>query len=51
MKTNGPATFGESKDIDPIFDAYRELRILHQLGYANYKLQDDHRIFFCDAAD
>src|SRR5262249_38676772 len=27
-----------------IFDAYRELRIMHQLDYANYKLQDDYRI-------
>jgi hypothetical protein len=34
----------ESKDLNPIFDAYRELRILHQLDYANYKLQDDHRV-------
>jgi len=35
----------ESKDLEPLFDAYRELRILHQLGYANYKLHDDHRVF------
>src|SRR5262245_55429225 len=33
-----------SKDLNPIFDAYRELRIVHQLNYANYKLQDDYRI-------
>lgn len=45
MKTNGPAMFGENKDLEPLFDAYRELRILHQLDYANYRLQDDHRIF------
>jgi hypothetical protein len=35
----------ESNDLDPIFHAYRELRILHQLSYADYKLQDDHHIF------
>src|SRR6516225_1384606 len=34
----------DSKALDPIFDAYRELRILHQLDFANYKLQDDHRV-------
>jgi hypothetical protein len=34
----------ESKELNPIFDAYREMRILHQLDYANYKLQDDHRM-------
>jgi hypothetical protein len=45
MKTNGPSLSGEIKDLEPLFDAYRELRILHQLGYANCKLQDDHRIF------
>jgi hypothetical protein len=37
------AKFRESSDLDPVFDAYRELRILHQLGYANYKLQNDHK--------
>ena len=26
------------------FVAYRELRIMHQIGYANYKLMDDHKI-------
>ncbi len=35
----------ESKGLESIFDAYRELRILHQLGYTNYKLHDDHRVF------
>ena len=38
------AEIQESADLNPIFDAYRELRIVHQLDYANYKLQDDHRI-------
>lgn len=33
-----------SKELNPIFDAYRELRIVHQLDCANYKLQDDYRI-------
>jgi hypothetical protein len=33
-----------NKELKPIFDAYRELRIVHQLDYTNYKLQDDHRI-------
>jgi hypothetical protein len=39
-----PTRMQESKDLSPIFDAYRELRIIHQLDYANYKLQDDYRI-------
>jgi membrane protein implicated in regulation of membrane protease activity len=34
----------ESKELDPLFEAYRELRFEHQLGYANYRLQDDHRL-------
>lgn len=34
----------ESKELEPLFDAYRELRILHQIGYANYKLQNDYKI-------
>jgi hypothetical protein len=37
------AEIQESKDLNPIFNAYRELRI-DQLDYANYKLQDDYRI-------
>jgi hypothetical protein len=37
-------TMQESKDLDPVFEAYRELRILHQLDFANYKLHDDHRV-------
>jgi len=39
-----PSEFRESSDLDPLFRAYRELRILHQIGYANYKLRDDHKI-------
>jgi len=35
----------ESRLLDPLFKAYRELRILHQISYANYKLQDDRKIF------
>jgi hypothetical protein len=35
----------DHKELEPLFDAYRKLRIKHQLGYANYKLQDDYRIF------
>jgi hypothetical protein len=31
--------------LDPLFTAYRELRIKHQVGYANTQLKDDHRIF------
>ena len=39
-----PLSMQESEDLDPIFEAYRELRILHQLDFANYKLHDDHRL-------
>lgn len=35
----------EHCNLDPIFAAYRELRILHQIGYANHQLKDDRRIF------
>jgi hypothetical protein len=38
------AAIADAKDLAPIFDAYRELRIVHQLDYTNYKLQDDQRI-------
>jgi hypothetical protein len=34
----------ESRLLGPLFKAYRELRILHQISYTNYKLQDDHKI-------
>jgi hypothetical protein len=33
------------QDLDMYFKAYRELRIMHQLDYAYYKLQSDHKIF------
>jgi hypothetical protein len=39
------AKIRDIKALDPLFEAYRQLRILHQLGYADYKLQRDHRIF------
>lgn len=35
----------EHPALDPLFTAYRELRIRHQIGYANTQLKDDHRIF------
>jgi hypothetical protein len=35
----------EHRDLDPIFAAYRELRIMHQIGYANHQLKDDRRVF------
>jgi len=41
-------TFSRSdhqRELEPLFIAYRQLRIKHQLGYANYKLQSDHKIF------
>lgn len=31
-------------EVDPLFRAYRELRIMHQIDYANYKLQDDYKV-------
>jgi FtsH-binding integral membrane protein len=40
-----PGGLSEQRDLDPIFDAYRELRIMHQIGYANHQLKDDRRIF------
>lgn len=38
------AEMQENKNLNPLFDAYRELRIVHQLDYTNYKLQNDYRI-------
>lgn len=35
----------EHPALEPLFTAYRELRIKHQIGYANTQLKDDHRIF------
>jgi hypothetical protein len=39
-----PGEVGDSADLDPLFCAYRELRIRHQIGYASYKLSDDYKI-------
>lgn len=36
---------GESHDLEPVFAAYRELRIAHQISYANNQLLNDRRIF------
>ena len=38
-------TIIEAEALNSLFEAYRELRILHQLHYAEYKLHDDHKIF------
>ena len=38
------AEMQEDNGLNPIFDAYRELRIVHQLDFTSYKLQDDHRV-------
>jgi hypothetical protein len=35
----------ETPELDPLFKAYRELRIEHQIGYVNYNLTPDGRIF------
>src|ERR1700745_1765853 len=35
---------GDREHLDPLFRAYRELRIMHQIEYANYKLRDDYKI-------
>jgi hypothetical protein len=35
----------ETAALTPLFEAYRELRILHQISYADYKLHDDYRLF------
>jgi hypothetical protein len=43
--TNEPIKMRENDDLIPLFNAYRELRILHQYGYVNYKLKEDHKIF------
>lgn len=40
-----PPSIRETKQLEPLFAAYRELRIQHQLGYASYKLTEDRRIF------
>lgn len=43
--TRKPIKFLDSKSLDPLFEAYRELRIEHQLDYADYKLHDDNKLF------
>jgi hypothetical protein len=40
-----PYSNGHTSALESLFDAYRDLRIQHQLGYANYKLQSDHKLF------
>jgi hypothetical protein len=35
----------DDADLDPLFKAYRELRIVHQVNYASHQLKDDRRIF------
>jgi hypothetical protein len=36
---------GERPELELFFQAYLDLRINHQLGYTNYKLDNDHKIF------
>lgn len=36
---------GERPEVELFFQAYLDLRINHQLGYTNYKLENDHKIF------
>jgi hypothetical protein len=43
-KQQPAADMQEDKGLNALFDAYRELRIVHQLDFTNYKLQDDHRV-------
>jgi hypothetical protein len=47
LHDGGPFQFAdphENHNLDSLFSAYRELRILHQLDYADYKLQNDYRM-------
>jgi hypothetical protein len=41
----GGSETSEQPGLDSLFQAYRELRIMHQIGYANNQLKDDRRIF------
>jgi hypothetical protein len=41
----GPGEIPEHPGLNRLFQAYRELRIMHQIGYANKQLKDDGRIF------
>jgi hypothetical protein len=43
-RTEEAAEPTEVAELAPVFDAYRDLRILHQIGYANYKLHDDGKL-------
>jgi hypothetical protein len=45
-----PDEINDRPELQPLFDAYRRLRIEHQLNYARYKLRTDERLF-SDAAD
>jgi hypothetical protein len=40
-----PAVAEARPELGDLLIAYRELRIKHQLGYADYKLQSDHKMF------
>jgi hypothetical protein len=40
-----PTEIKESQHLAPLFRAYRELRIMHQIDYANCKLVDDQKLF------
>lgn len=42
---SGGGESSEDPGLAPLFQAYRELRIMHQIGYANHQLKDDRRIF------
>ena len=42
-RTFSPAN--HERELEPLFIAYRHLRIKHQLGYANFKLQSEDKIF------
>ncbi len=42
---SGEADEGSLAALEPVFQAYRELRIRHQIDYANWRLREDHRVF------
>jgi hypothetical protein len=44
VKADGAGDPADAAALKPLFEAYRELRILHQIDYANYKLKDDHKL-------
>ena len=37
------------KSVGPLFEAYRELRLVHQINHAKYKLREDGAAFLTDA--